>query len=365
MNLSNSYTLLLGVSLCVMLLQLTVKNKQLVHILFAIFCGSMAMYAAQKLSVESLSHYHYLVGMGACATCNVSWLLARALFRNENAITRYHIALATLVAVLLVTRQGLSFYVATMPFASSVIEPVKLFIQEFVILLSSTLIVMSFWEGCRGWSHASRIDKQQRMVFLTAFGAAVTGVLLVAQALPKNVFGPDIRAWVACYAALFMILISQFLIRWRVITETYEANRLLAEQEANESAKTASNVTEDKQLVSDIGQLLYTDKSYLQTNLKVADIAHRLGVSEYRVSRVLKYHFSAENFNHFVNTLRIEHAKTLLADEEKAHWSVLVIGIESGFASVGPFTRAFKKTIGCTPGQYRKHCLKSDQPLPT
>jgi AraC-like DNA-binding protein len=33
---------------------------------------------------------------------------------------------------------------------------------------------------------------------------------------------------------------------------------------------------------------------------------------------------------------------------------VLVIGLESGFASVGPFTRAFKQFTGLTPNQYRQ-----------
>jgi AraC-like DNA-binding protein len=38
-----------------------------------------------------------------------------------------------------------------------------------------------------------------------------------------------------------------------------------------------------------------------------------------------------------------------------------VVGLESGFASVGPFTRAFKAHTGFTPNQYRQNQLKSLQ----
>ncbi|MFT4938211.1 MAG: AraC-like DNA-binding protein, partial [Paraglaciecola sp.] len=51
---------------------------------------------------------------------------------------------------------------------------------------------------------------------------------------------------------------------------------------------------------------------------------------------------------------RIRHAKTLLQDPENTHWPVVVVGMESGFASVGPFTRAFKSNSGMTPNQYRQ-----------
>ncbi|MFN6972415.1 MAG: AraC family transcriptional regulator [Rheinheimera sp.] len=32
----------------------------------------------------------------------------------------------------------------------------------------------------------------------------------------------------------------------------------------------------------------------------------------------------------------------------------MVVGLESGFASVGPFTRAFKATMGYTPHEFRQ-----------
>jgi AraC-like DNA-binding protein len=51
----------------------------------------------------------------------------------------------------------------------------------------------------------------------------------------------------------------------------------------------------------------------------------------------------------------------LLSDPTKQHWPVLVIGMESSFASVGPFTRAFKATMGFTPHEFRHHTKKGSE----
>ncbi|GGD58664.1 helix-turn-helix transcriptional regulator [Lacimicrobium alkaliphilum] len=99
----------------------------------------------------------------------------------------------------------------------------------------------------------------------------------------------------------------------------------------------------------------------MQPNLKVADLARALDVSEYRISRVMKEHLQARNFNHYVNRLRIEHARHILAQPQYQHWPVLVVGMESGFASVGPFNRAFKQFTGLTPNQYRLQTVGSVQ----
>ena len=151
MELSDSYLLLLCSSLCLMLAQLMVKQKQTVHILFAILCGSIAMMAAQKLSVEPLGRYHYLIGIGACATCNMSWLVARALFRKEQSIALPQIVLACSVAVLLIAKQMLNFHAASNPStAIHWLPSIQSLVQHSLSLLSSAVLVLAFWEGCHG-----------------------------------------------------------------------------------------------------------------------------------------------------------------------------------------------------------------------
>ena len=62
-----------------------------------------------------------------------------------------------------------------------------------------------------------------------------------------------------------------------------------------------------------------------------------------------------KNFNQMINRHRIEDACRRLADAA-ATTSVLEISGEVGFASLGPFNRAFKAATGCTPTAYRAVC---------
>jgi hypothetical protein len=51
--------------------------------------------------------YRFVVSMGACATCNRFWLVARALFRESNAISGKHLLATGGLDVLLIVSQCL------------------------------------------------------------------------------------------------------------------------------------------------------------------------------------------------------------------------------------------------------------------
>ena len=103
---------------------------------------------------------------------------------------------------------------------------------------------------------------------------------------------------------------------------------------------------------------------FLDPDLKMIDIAKHLSVSEYKVSRAIRSGSCAANFNHYVNGFRLAHAKRLLLEPDSQDWTILVISLESGFASLAPFNRSFKAQEGCTPNQYRRRntdwCSKED-----
>jgi AraC-like DNA-binding protein len=162
--------------------------------------------------------------------------------------------------------------------------------------------------------------------------------------------------------AIQIIVVTQILIYWRFHRKQEgNPNISLISIEDSDTTKTGSvdnkNIYEneaDQVLAKQIQQVLEQQNMYLQANLKVADLARHMSVSEYRISRVFRHHFNARNFNQFINEMRINHAKTLLKNTENIQWPILVVGLESGFASVGPFTRAFKSSCDMTPNQYRQ-----------
>ena len=319
----------------------------------------------QTLSADSLGAYQYLVGLGACATCNCYWLFVRSYFRGNNAISVQHIALAIGIAVLIMMSKGYLFVTELWQIESSSLSFAKYTLTEITILLSSAIIVLSIWEAFRGFNKASQTQQKQRVFYLCAI---ISAVLISKVAKGYFVDTPHIKEAIIACITIFMLLITQTLIFWRFksspshnLTNSIDKTKVSAfKPKSNEAQIEASSLamqteeSQDIELKNTIQQLLIGQKLYLQANLKVGDLAKQLDLPEYKVSRVLKEGFGARNFNHYINQLRVKHAKQLLSECDKSHWPVLVIGLESGFASVGPFTRAFKQFTGSTPNQYRQ-----------
>lgn len=346
-----------------MIAQLLVKNKSATHVLFALFCGSVAMSLAKNLSGSVIGHYQHLIGMGACITCNGYWLLSRTFFRKNNAVRLPHVLFAGAIALLIMLNQGFLF--ASDSGVINVSGP-SMFghvLKELTILLSSSILVLSFWEGVRGFKTANRTEKAQRLLFLATFGGAVAGSKVLQGAF---IDAPLAKEFALACITLLVVTSTQLQIIWRDYTvarvRAPSPDKVPEPAMQPQQAKTSSQppvLPDESVLAEKIQSLLLEHALYLQPNLKIADIARQVGAPEYRVSNALRYNLQARNFNQYINALRIQHAQTLLADKDKQKWTVLVIGLESGFASVGPFTRAFKTATGFTPNQYRQQINQS------
>lgn len=349
MELQSVYTVLFIVSFSMMIGQLAVRNKKTVHLLFAIFCGSMTMVAARQLGSESLGIYQYIIGLGTCATCNGIWLVSRALFREKSAIALRHILVAVVIAILVMISQGILMANAISPDASEGLMSFRGSLGEITNLLSSSILTLTFWEAARGLPRSTGSDRWQRLLFMFSFGGAVFACSVVATGFFDEAQLNKVFPWFVVFSALQILITTQVIMLWR---NRNSAPSTLEDQPTFE-ADYQSNA-QDIPLIAGIENALYQDKVFLQANLKMVDLAQLLEVPEYRISRVFRHHFKARNFNQFINMLRIEHAKTLIESPANQHWTVLVIGLESGFASVGPFNRAFKTICGCTPNEYRQ-----------
>lgn len=93
---------------------------------------------------------------------------------------------------------------------------------------------------------------------------------------------------------------------------------------------------------------------HLNANLKIQDLARRLGVPAHDLSEIINKE-SDGNFNTFINALRIEHAKKRLRSGDQ---SIINIAHDSGFNSQSVFYEQFKRFESLSPAQYRKTELK-------
>ena len=95
--------------------------------------------------------------------------------------------------------------------------------------------------------------------------------------------------------------------------------------------------------------LIYLQENYLKpVNLK--DTALHFGYSKSRFSHIFNEYFDCTLVD-YINGLRSRHALKLLQESDT---TVTEIGLSCGFDSTRTFYRAFSKTFGCTPGEYRK-----------
>ncbi|WP_088330895.1 helix-turn-helix transcriptional regulator [Lacimicrobium sp. SS2-24] len=341
------YTLQLLIGLGLLLAQLGVKNKQPLHLLFALFCGSISMVAVTRLNAEVGGQYEFLLAMGGFATCNGYWLVSRALHRGQAGLTTRHYAVAGAVGVMIVLSNALSW--SQQEISHAFLQDLRLALSEFMNLASSTLIVLSAWEGCRGLHQSKGAELMQRIVYLASFCGAVITCSVVVKLIGQGGEGEvALHNMMAAICAIQLMLVTQWLIYWQRRSTMHTS-----EPESSANTNRSDLDENDVLLAQEITRRLEQQQHFLKPNLRVSDLAWLLDVPEYRVSRVMREQLNAQNFNHYVNRLRVEYARGLLEDPANQHWPIVVIGLESGFASVGPFTRAFKSEYGQTPNQYR------------
>ncbi len=109
----------------------------------------------------------------------------------------------------------------------------------------------------------------------------------------------------------------------------------------------------DPALVDRLCELIEAERIFQQEGLTVAGLALRLGVPEQRVRHLVNSQLGFKNFNAFLHHYRVREAQRALGDPARRHRSVSEIAFEVGYASLGPFNRAFKELTGVTPTEFR------------
>ncbi|WP_299141229.1 helix-turn-helix domain-containing protein [uncultured Tateyamaria sp.] len=94
-----------------------------------------------------------------------------------------------------------------------------------------------------------------------------------------------------------------------------------------------------------------------EEGLTIGALAAKLSVPEHRLRRAINQGLGHRNFSSFVNRARIEAARKMLQDPEHMHSTMLEIAYDVGFSSMGPFNRAFRAEVGCSPTEYRRNVL--------
>lgn len=113
--------------------------------------------------------------------------------------------------------------------------------------------------------------------------------------------------------------------------------------------------------LTDIINYMNTEQPFRRKKITLLQLSGELGVSPHKLSHLLNLYFN-KNFNHFINSYRINYVLSQLSEKiNLEQYSLDGLGRESGFSSRSSFFSEFKKHTGLTPFTYLN--LKVDDTL--
>jgi len=89
---------------------------------------------------------------------------------------------------------------------------------------------------------------------------------------------------------------------------------------------------------------------HLESSLSLQTLSRRFAMNQAYVSRALNQGLDM-NFSHFINGLRVEHAKAMITRQDV---NLLDVALSSGFGSKASFNRAFKLHSGVSPSEFKR-----------
>ncbi len=170
------------------------------------------------------------------------------------------------------------------------------------------------------------------------------GVLALLYALiPATVVGIIFMAIVIVFYAAFGVRFINYVLHFHSIEMAIATDVELVDER---------NGLADNEMMQRIDALMDEERLYRKSDLSVADIAAQLGERPRMVSMVISA-CRQVNFKTYINGYRVAEAKRLLDEDKSNKRTIDAIASESGFANRSSFYRAFKRSQGISPSDYR------------
>jgi AraC-like DNA-binding protein len=128
---------------------------------------------------------------------------------------------------------------------------------------------------------------------------------------------------------------------------------------ADKYRKSALTLEMSEKIMHRLNDTMKHNKPYLDSNLTLPKLAKMVATSSNYLSQVINEQMDMKFFD-FINSYRIKVAKELLINPLPHTPTILDIAMESAFNSKSAFYSAFKKQVGVTPAEFKKHIQSSD-----
>jgi AraC-like DNA-binding protein len=286
-------------------------------------------------------HRHFSIVtwcLGAMAAA-VFWLFCSVLFEDEAKIPAWRFAIPAGVFV-----QWLGgAFLPDIPLRAAM----WWFFAATSIALHVHILVMAW----RGW----RIDLVERRRHLRAPIAGAAASYMFIQTLCDFGFrqGPVLPSLIQA-VALAALGVGSALALLRAEPVLVQASPAAGEPPMVKPAETLDLTPADRLVLARLDKAMNENEVWRGEDLSIGTLAALVGAPEHRLRKLINGTLGHRNFADYVNGRRIEAAKVALSDPEQALKSVSTIAYELGFASLGPFNRAFRAATGVTPTVWRQ-----------
>lgn len=119
-------------------------------------------------------------------------------------------------------------------------------------------------------------------------------------------------------------------------------------------ARSSLKEEEAKQYLQKLLEVMELEKPYLDSELKIQQLAQRIGLSTHHLSQVIN-ELLHQSYADFINTWRINEARRLLLSPSYENEKILSVAFDSGFHNKATFNAAFKKYTGMSPSEYKRY----------
>lgn len=167
-----------------------------------------------------------------------------------------------------------------------------------------------------------------------------------------DIAGPDIfgRWWVWLIIALAIAAVA--IVLWRR-WNSRATGRLVSGNQVSRTVgqRPTGPVPMSPELMRQICDLMESQKLYLNSELKLNDVADAMNTNRNLISNCINSQRGC-SFSQFVSTYRVEHAKDLIRRQPDI--KISEVWMQSGFSTEGSFFRTFKAFTGMTPSEFKQ-----------
>lgn len=265
------------------------------------------------------------------------WLFAMALFSETRIGLRHAAPIVVMTAIVVAGR--------LVPDSAQVGTDIAHNILEVALVLHALTVI---------WRTRDGDLADMRRAIRIPMMAAVGGFCLVLSgfdiAWALGVQDPWIKASQA--AALTALALSGGAVFARARDELFLPAGVAREGPAPRT-KEGEAPAADRAAIERLDALMADESFWRQPGLTIGAMAEKVGIPEYRLRPLINQTMGHRNFSEFLNGRRIAAAMAELRDPAKARIKIATIAFDLGYASLGPFNRAFKERTGMSPREWR------------